>query len=61
MKNCLVEYLTEKCVNYPFLADGTDDRGIGCAIPAPIMGFPYFAKMFNEREAVQRTENTKEV
>lgn len=61
MKNCLEEYSTEKCESCPFWADGTDDRGIGCAIPAPIMDCSCFAKMFNEREAVQRTENTKEV
>lgn len=51
MKNCWDGYLTEKCANCPFWADSTDDRGIGCAIPAPIMGCPYFAKMFNEQEA----------
>lgn len=50
MRNCLEGYLTEKCQGCPFLADGTDDRGIGCAIPAPIMKCPAFAKMCKEEE-----------
>lgn len=56
MKNCLDGYLTEECANCLFWADGTDDRGIGCAIPAPIMDCSYFAKMFNEREAQRKME-----
>lgn len=56
MKNCLEEYLTEKCANCPFWADGTDNRGIGCVIPAPIMYCPYFAKMFNEQETQRKME-----
>ncbi len=48
MKNCLEEYLTDKCAVCIFWADGTDDRGIGCAIPAPIMECPAFAKMYAE-------------
>lgn len=56
MKSCLDGYLTEKCANCPFWDDGTDDRGIGCAIPAPIMECPYFYKMFNEREAQRKMD-----
>ncbi len=51
MKNCLEEYLTDECNRCPFWTDGTDDRGIGCAISAPIMLCPAFAKMYQEEES----------
>jgi len=53
MKNCLEDYLTDKCGGCPFWCDGTDDRGIGCAIPAPIMSCPFYAKMIREMESEQ--------
>lgn len=53
-KNCLEEYLTEGCPTCPDWADGTDDRGIGCATRWPIMECPHFAKMYNEEEAKKR-------
>lgn len=56
MRNCLEGYLTESCENCPFWADGTDERGIGCAIPVPIMSCPYFAKVC-EQEAKSEREN----
>lgn len=51
MRSCLEGYLTEKCSGCPFWLDGTDNRGIGCNIPAPIMDCPAFAKMFKEEES----------
>lgn len=48
---------TEGCSNCPFWADGSDDRGYGCAIPVPIMECPYFRKMCEAEEAKQKTEN----
>lgn len=50
MRSCFDGYLTEKCSGCPFWADGTDDRGIDCAIPAPIMSCPAFAKAYKEDE-----------
>lgn len=47
-KNCLVEYLTPACASCPDWADGTDNRGIGCATHFPIMECVHFAKMYQE-------------
>ena len=47
-KSCLDGYLTDKCAGCPFWSDGSDDRSIGCNIPAPIMRCPAFAKMYDE-------------
>lgn len=47
-KNCLAEYLTPHCANCPDWADGTDDRGIGCATHYPIMWCEHFAAMCKE-------------
>ena len=42
---------TEGCANCPFWLDGSDNRGYGCGIPAPIMECQYFRKMYEEEEA----------
>ena len=60
MKNCFDGYLTEGCKTCPDWADGTDDRGIGCACHFPIMRCPHFAKMYNEEEALRSAEDEKE-
>lgn len=52
---------TEGCGTCPFWADGTDNRGYGCAIPAPIMACPYFSKMYEEEEKkAKNSQNGKE-
>lgn len=51
MKNCLEGYLTTACATCPDWADGTDDRGIGCAAHYPIMWCTHFAKMFEQDTA----------
>lgn len=53
-KNCLVEYLTPACATCPNWADGTDDRGIGCATHYPIMWCEHFSKMCQEEEEARR-------
>lgn len=50
-KSCLDGYLTEGCASCPDWADGSDDRGIGCAAHFPIMECPFFKKMVEEEEA----------
>lgn len=42
---------TEGCSTCPFWEDGTEGRGYGCGIPAPIMECRYFRKMYEEEEA----------
>ena len=59
-KSCFDGYLTEGCKTCPDWADGSDDRGIGCACHFPIMQCPHFAKMFNEEEAQRQTDEAKE-
>ena len=53
-KSCLDGYLTEGCSTCPDWADGTDDRGIGCACHFPIDQCPHFAKMMKEDERAER-------
>ena len=53
-KNCLDGYLTPGCATCPDWANGSDDRGIGCATHYPIMWCGHFAKMFNEEREKQR-------
>lgn len=43
--NCFDGYLTPGCATCPDWADGTDDRGIGCACSFPIGECPHFAEM----------------
>ena len=43
--NCLEGYLTPGCASCPDWADGTDDRGIGCACHFPISWCSHFAEM----------------
>lgn len=45
---------TKGCKTCPFWANGEDDRGYGCAIPAPIMECPHFRKMCEEEERKQK-------
>lgn len=52
MKNCLEEYLTEKCHTCPFWSDGSDKTCVGCCIPASIMECKYFAKMYYEENKI---------
>lgn len=54
MKSCLDGYLTPECKNCPDWADGTDNRGIGCATHHPIMWCPAFAKMYEEEESKEK-------
>ena len=49
-KSVLNGYLTDKCEKCPFWADGTDERGLGCAIPFPIIECPFFRKIFEGGE-----------
>ena len=56
MMNCLDGYLTPACANCPDWADGTDNRGIGCACSFPIMKCPHFAKAYEEEERQRRKE-----
>lgn len=48
MKNCFEGYLTPECEKCPYWADGSDNKGIGCATPYPIMWCKAFAKMCEE-------------
>lgn len=48
MRNCFEGYLTPECKNCPDWADGTDERGVGCATHYPIMWCKAFVKMFEE-------------
>ena len=41
---------TAGCKNCPFWADGSDNRGYGCAIPVPIMECKYFREMYEKNE-----------
>lgn len=43
--NCLKGYLTPACATCPDWADGSDDRGIGCACHFPIGDCEHFAEM----------------
>ena len=45
-KSCFDGYLTEGCATCPDWADGTDERGIGCATRFPIDWCPHFKKMW---------------
>lgn len=49
-RSCLDGYLTDGCKDCPYWADGTDNRGIGCACCFPIMECPYFADMVKREE-----------
>lgn len=46
----MFEMLTTACATCPDWADGSDNRGCGCACHFPIMECPHYAKMFYERE-----------
>lgn len=56
-RNCLEEFLTDKCEHCPFWEDGSNGR-VGCAIPAPIMACPAFAKMYNIEQGVNSNAET---
>lgn len=49
-KSCLDGYLTPACATCSDWADGTDDRGLGCACHFPIHLCPDFAQMMREEE-----------
>lgn len=49
-KSCLDGYLTEGCKKCSDWADGSDNRGIGCACNFPIAWCPHFSKMVEEDE-----------
>ncbi len=57
-KSCLDGYLTDGCKTCPDWADGTGERGIGCATHLPIMLCPHFKAMYEqeERERVAESE-----
>lgn len=59
-RSILDGYLTDGCATCPDWADGTDDRGYGCACHFPIMYCEHFAKMYSEEEAKQQTDGNKE-
>lgn len=48
MKSILDGYLTEGCKDCFCWADGTDDRGYGCATTQPIDRCPYFRAMMEK-------------
>ena len=41
---------TEGCAHCPFWLDGSEGRGYGCGIPAPITECKWFMKMCKEEE-----------
>ena len=55
-KSCFDGYLTEGCATCPDWADGTDERGIGCATRFPIDWCPHFKKMWEEEERKYKEE-----
>ena len=60
MPRSVFEYgtdFTEGCEHCPFWADGSDNRGYGCAIPAPIMECKYFRQMYEKEESQARESN----
>lgn len=57
-RNCLEEFLTDKCKHCPFWWDGSNTPGVGCGIPAPIMMCPAFAEMYNREEGVVSNAET---
>ena len=56
MKSCFDGYLTEACATCPDWADGSDERGLGCATHYPIMECPHFARVFNEEQSNHEEE-----
>lgn len=54
MKNYLYDYLTDECDGCLFWGDGTDDKGIGCDLPAPNIDCPFFAKVYQEGQSEQK-------
>lgn len=52
--NCLTGYLTPGCTACPDWADGSDDRGIGCACHFPISECHHFAEMERKDPRNQR-------
>ena len=54
MKSVFDGYLTDGCATCEDWADGSDDRGLGCACHFPIMECPHFAKMTKKEEAKMR-------
>lgn len=57
MRSCFDGYLTPECANCPDWADGTDERGFGCATTVPIMWCPAFARMVEEDEKRRSDES----
>lgn len=58
-RSCLDGYLTDGCRTCPDWADGTDNRGIGCACHFPIMHCPHFAAMYEQEEREEREEQER--
>ena len=59
MKNCFDGYLTKECANCPDWADGTDERGFGCATRYPIMWCPAVKRMFEAKEKKRKENENK--
>lgn len=60
MRSIFDGYLTDSCSKCEYWADGTDDRGFGCAIPFPIMWCGPFAEMF-EKEQNQKVRDNNQI